>query len=140
MPPLLLTARYYPGSVPAAAIEAARADCAALLRFVAPRLRVSDVSASNVRAAVFPALSWVGSLPEALSCVATRLLSGVRGLRGDTAMPQATELQPWITRSHRRRVLEVLLGRPRPEALRVVAAALNTEPATDLAQARRNAA
>jgi len=140
MPPLQLTARYYPRSVPAAAIEAARAECAALLRFVAPRFRVSDVSASNARAALFPALSWVASLPEALSCVSTRLQAGMRALRGDAAMPQATELQPWITRSHRRRVLEVLLGRPRPEALRVVAAALTSESPMDPAQARRNAA
>jgi putative nucleotidyltransferase-like protein len=140
MPPLQLTARYYPGSIPAAAIEDTRTGCAALLRFVAPRLRVSDVSASNVRRATFPALSWVGSLPEAVSCVSARLQSGVRALRGDTAMPQATELQPWITPSHRRRVLEVLLGRPRPEALRVVAAALDSELAVAPAQARRNAA
>ena len=124
MPPLQLMKRYYPGVIPSDAIAAVEPGCSALLKFVAPRLRLSDVSASNLRRPVFPALSWAGSLPEAFSCVRDRLHRGAQALHGGTTIQTAIELQPWITRSHRRRLFDVLLGRPRPETLLIVQAAL----------------
>ena len=138
MPPLQLAAHYYPGVIPAAVLQASRSCSSALLRLVAPRFRLSSLSASNLRRAVFPALSWVNSLPEAVHCINHRLHDGIKALRGDTTMTEATDLQPWITRSHRRRLLEVLVGRPRPETLRVVLAALESElvSAPDQAQSK----
>jgi len=140
MPPLLLTQHYYPGAIPAAAIDSVKPGCSALLRFVAPRLRLSGVSASNMRRSVFPALSWAGSLPEAVNFVGNRLQSGLQALRGNTTIRAATELQPWITRSHRRRVLEVLMGRPRPETLSVITAALDSDPSLAPVQGQPKAA
>jgi hypothetical protein len=130
LPPLQLTAHYYPNVIPAAVMDTAKSRSTALLRLVAPRFQLSGVSASNLRASVFPALSWVSSFPEAVNCLSTRLQSGIRALRGDTTIKEATEIQPWITRSHRRRLLGVLLGRPRPETLRVVIAALESDLAS----------
>jgi hypothetical protein len=140
MPPLQLTQHYYPGVIPAAAIDSVKSACSPLLRFVAPRFRLSGVSASNMSRSVFPALSWVGSVPEAVNCVGNRLQSGMRALRGNTTIRAATELEPWITRSHRRRLLEVLLGRPRPETLLVIKAALDGDQSLARDQAQPEAA
>jgi Uncharacterised nucleotidyltransferase len=136
MPPLQLTAHYYPGVIPAAAIDSAKSCCPALLRLMSPRFRLSSVSASNLRGSVFPALTWVRSLPEAVNCVSHRLHGGIKAVRGEPPIKEATALQPWITRSHRRRLLEVLLGRPRPATLTVVFAALEREPGSAPEQAQ----
>jgi hypothetical protein len=137
MPPLQLTSHYYPEAIPALAISTAASGCTALLRRLAHRLRLSDVSASNLRRSVFPALSWVGSVPEAAYWVGNRLRSGFQALRGGSVQA-AIELQPWLTASHRHRLLEVVLGRPRPETLLVVNAALEDMhwPAPDQTQPR----
>ncbi len=127
LPPLQLTAHYYPGVIPAAAIDSTATGCSALLRALSPKLRISHVSVSNLRRSLFPALSWSGSFPEALNCLGSRMHSGLRAVRGHPQIPDATELQPWITRSHRRRFLEVLIGRARPETLMAVTAALNSD-------------
>ncbi len=127
MPPLQLTKHYYPGAIPVAAIESARIGCSALLRVLAPGLRVSEVSASNLQRALFPAVTWSRSFPEAANCVGNRLMRAMQALRGSPGIRPATELQPWITPSHRRRLVEVLLGRSRPETLSVIRAALESE-------------
>ena len=124
LPPLRLVQRYYPQSIPEGVIAAAEPGCPALLRFSASRLRLTDVSASNLRRAVFPGLSWAGSLPEAFGCLAKRVQRGTQALTGSAAITNATELEPWITPSHRRRLFDVLRGRPRPETLLIVEAAL----------------
>ena len=124
-PPLQLMKRYYPDAIPRGAIEAVNAGCSALLKYTAPRLRLSDVSVSNPHRPVFPALSWAGSFPEAFSCIGKRLHRGAQALRGGTATQDTVDFQPWITRSYRRRVIDLLLGRPRTETQMMVAAALD---------------
>ncbi len=128
LPPLQLMRHYYPGVIPADAIATIKSSCPALLRFTARRQRLSKVSVSNPRRPVFPALLWAGSLPEACTTVGKRLQSAVRAVRDNTAAREATELQPWIAPSHRRRALDVLLGRARPETMMVIAAAMQGDP------------
>jgi hypothetical protein len=140
MPPLQLVSHYYPSAIPAAAIDTAGTGCTALLRALARRLRLSEASASNLQRSLFPALLWSGSLPEAATCVANRLHRGMQALVGNAQIPVATDLQPWITPSHRRRFLEVLLGRPRPETLLVVSAALDCDIPSSPDQAQPRAA
>lgn len=140
MPPLRLTKRYYAGAIPDAAIAAVERSCPRLLRISAPRLRLSDVSASNARRPILPALFWAGSWSEALGCVSQRFYRGTQAVRGAPGTPDATELQPWITRSHRRRLFDVLLGQPRPETIMMITAALNGELSTASTQKPPNAA
>jgi Uncharacterised nucleotidyltransferase len=129
LPPLQLMRRYYPGAIPAPAFAAAERACPALLRIAAPRLRLAEVSVANSRRPVFPAIMWVNSLSEALNWLGMRSKQGLLALSGAQRLPEATEIQPWITRPHRRRALELLLRRPRPETLRMVTAALGGDPA-----------
>lgn len=128
VPPLHLMRRYFPGAIPPAAIEAIKRACPALLRIAAPRLRLADVSVTNSHRPVFPALMWTSSLPEALHWMGGRLTRGLQAMSGSTELPEATEIKPWITRPHRRRALELLLRRPRPETLMMVTAALGGQP------------
>ena len=140
LPPLQLTEHYYPGAIPVPTIESARVGCPALLRFLTPGWRISEVSASNLRRSLFPALTWAGSVPEAANCVGNRLMRGMQALRGSPRIPATTELQPWITPSHRWRLLEVVLGRSRPESLSVIRAALDSDLPASPSQARPKAA
>jgi hypothetical protein len=128
LPPLQLLGHYYPGVIPGDAIAAIKSGCPALLRFTAPRLRLTNVSVSNPRRAMFPALLWAGSLPEACTTLGGRLRSAVQAVRSNAPVREATELQPWIARSHRRRAFDVLLGRARPETMMVITAALRDDP------------
>ena len=138
MPPLHLIERYYPGAISRSAITALEPGCGALLRIAASRFRLSDVSVSNPRRPAFPGLLWAGSMPEAFDWVGARLRRGTQALRGDIAIQGITELQPWITRSHRRRMFEVLLRRPRSETALMVAAALTGELWSASAQEQPN--
>ena len=64
----------------------------------------------------------------------------MQAMRGSATLPAATELQPWITPSHRRRLLEVLFARPRPETLLVVNAVLENNLASTVEQVESKAA
>jgi hypothetical protein len=125
MPPLQLVRRYYPQVIPQYATDAVAPACAALLKIASSRLRIADVSVSNPRRPIFPGLSWAGSPSEALRCVSMRLHRGTQALGGGATLAAATEIQPWITNSHRRRMFDVLLGRPRPETMLMIVAALD---------------
>ena len=128
MPPLHLMRRYFPSAIPPTAIEAVKRACPMFLRIAAPRLRLADVSVANSRRPVFPALIWSNSPSEALYWMGGRLTRGLRAMSGSSGLPEATEIMPWITRPHRRRALELLLRRPRPETLMMVTAALAGDP------------
>lgn len=74
-----------------------------------------------------PALAWSRTCSEAAHCVSGRLARGAQALGKGSRLPKGTELQPWITPSHRQRMFDVLRGRPRPETVMMVAAALADE-------------
>jgi hypothetical protein len=140
VPPLYLMRRYYPSAIPPSAIEAVKRACPAFLRIAAPRLRLADVSVANSRRSVIPALIWASSITEALRWMGGRLTRGLQAMSGSTELPEATEIKPWITRPHRRRALELLLRRPRPETVMMVTAALGGDPPFASSYEQRNAA
>jgi hypothetical protein len=88
---------------------------------------LTEVSVSNPRRPLLPALLWARSLPEACAWVGKRLSHGIQAIRSNTAPREASELQPWIAKAHRRRALDVLLGRPRPETMMILTAALQND-------------
>ncbi len=129
VPPLYLLRRYYPSALPAGTIAGLAGKCPLLLRLTASRRRITEVSMSNPHRALFPALFWSASLTEACRFLSLRLKHGTRALSADGSVYAASELHPWIERSARRRAIDVLLRRPRPETVMMVAAALSNDPA-----------
>jgi hypothetical protein len=73
LPPLTLTARYYPGAIPAHAVVRAESKCSWLLRRLGRRRALSDVSLSNLRIQAFPGIEWSHSAQEAFSYVVNRV-------------------------------------------------------------------
>jgi hypothetical protein len=139
-PPLSLLHRYYPSVVPAKARAAAALRCPPVLRIAASKVKLSGVSVSNPRRPIFPALFWSGSLMEASRCVTERLQQGARAFRGGASKASVNELQPWIERVHRRRSIDVLVGRARPETVMMLSAAINHDPAFATTHERPNVA
>lgn len=75
-PPLVLTARYYPGVLPQSLLGATAAACPAVLRVVARRQTLSDVSLSHLPIEAFPGIEWSRSLSEAVGYVLRRTVPG----------------------------------------------------------------
>lgn len=127
-PPLALLQRYYPQSIPISLIDAARAATTPLLRAWSPRLRISDVSLSNPGRSVIRALSWCGSVGEAVRYAGRTLRLGAKVLSGGVRDRNTSRvLAPWITPSRRWSMFQVLLHRPRPETLMMVESVLAEE-------------
>jgi hypothetical protein len=73
-PPLILTARYFPNSVPAALIEELNNQCTWVLRTHATRQKLADVSWSNIRIYALPGVEWCKGGSEVLKFVRQRAL------------------------------------------------------------------
>jgi hypothetical protein len=73
LPPLTLTARYYPGAIPARAVARAASRCSWLLRRLARRRALCDVSLSNLRIQAFPGIEWSHSAQEAIRYAVNRV-------------------------------------------------------------------
>jgi hypothetical protein len=110
-PPLVLTARYYPATVPDSLLDAAQASCPRLLRAVARRQRLSDVSLSHLPIEAFPGIEWSQSLSEAARYALRRAVPA-----SDTLSARAEQLKTrdgaaagrWERLSQWRRVLHWL--------------------------------
>jgi Uncharacterised nucleotidyltransferase len=73
VPPLILTARYYPGTIPAYVIDRLGAQCPWLLDWVARRQLLADVSWSDIRVNALPGIEWSRTPQEALRFVISRI-------------------------------------------------------------------
>ena len=73
VPPLMLTARYYPAAIPGFVIDQLSEECPRLLKIVARRQRLADVSWSNIRVHALPGIEWSGTPWEALRFLASRV-------------------------------------------------------------------
>ena len=110
-PPLALTARYYPGVIPDAPLCAAKALCPRLLRAVAGRQTLSDVSLSNLPIEAFPGIEWSRSLREAIGYAMQRALPGTETLSARAELVKIRDgevASPWDRLSQWRRVLRWL--------------------------------
>jgi hypothetical protein len=129
--PLMLTARYYPMTLPSSIFANLSAECPWLLCKLARRQRLADVSWSNIRIAAFPGLEWSRTPLEALNFAGSRIWPS-RGARleldlGAAEIPGASTV-PWYGISHPARILRWIFSRPpRVQTLLCVRAALAQE-------------
>jgi hypothetical protein len=127
-PPLLLTARYFPGAIPADVIATLERRCPWLLRIASRRHLLADVSWSNVRIAAFPGIEWSRTPWEALRFMKGRILPDRRDLavlKQVTANDPAARRIHWYGLSHGTRIRRWLLSRPpRVQTMHAVRSAL----------------
>lgn len=127
-PPLALTARYYPHSIPEAERRRFASFCHGRLRAAADSLRLTDVSWSNLRIHAFPGHYWARSALESLKLVRARLAPGAQAraeLRSAFDNNSALRQVDWYALPHARRIIRWLTGRaPRVQTLFSVRSAL----------------
>ncbi len=126
-PPLALTARYFPGAIPAAMLAQARAACPRLLRTVSERQQLSDVSLSYLWIQFCPGIEWCQSVSEALRFMQHRVFPS-RETRAEIQQCERTQLwaldTSWSKASRPRRIARWLLARcPRDATMAPVRAA-----------------
>jgi hypothetical protein len=115
LPPLQLTARYYPDVVPPDVLAALSHHCPWTLRHVVRHGRVSDVSLSYPWVEAFPGIAWSRSCAEIVEYIGGRIWPDKEWLRLRDMLvetePAASETQ-WGRLSQRQRMLRWLTSRP----------------------------
>lgn len=127
-PPLQLAERYYGALGPRSEVAALRAGCPAILRLRSAGQRLTDVSLSRLWLEAFPGIEWAGSVGEAMTFIARRIVPSAEVL-ADREFAMATDPSlasgDWGGLSQGRRILRALRARtPRPWPLHNVRAAL----------------
>ena len=129
LPPLQLTARYYPDAVPTDVLAAISNHCPWTLRHAVRHRRLSDVSLSYPWIEAFPGIAWSRSCAEIVEYIGGRIwpdkeMRRLRDIRVETDVAMS-ETQ-WGRLSQRRRMLRWLTSRPlRGETLHAVRMALS---------------
>ena len=130
--PLLLTARYYPNAIPPEPFAGLHPECPWLLRRLARRQRLADVSWSNIRIQAFPGLEWSRTPREALKFMRSRIWPSREArleLKEGAAQIPGAATVPWYGISHGARILRWVFSRPpRVQTMLSVHAALAQEP------------
>ncbi len=129
--PLMLTARYYPATVPPSLFARLSAECPWLLCKLAGRHQLTDVSWSNIRIAAFPGVEWSRTPLEAFNFVSSRIWPRRKARLeldlGAAEIPGSSTV-PWYGISHGARILRWLFSSPpRVQTLLSVRAALAQE-------------
>jgi hypothetical protein len=128
LPPLQLTARYYPSTVPVRILRALKHDCPWHLERVYRQRKLSDVSYSHLWVDAFPGIEWSRSVPEMLKYTVSRVRPSAKliALRNVDAKTQNwASSDEWSKLSQTRRILRWVTSRPtRPVTMHVVRAAL----------------
>lgn len=126
LPPLALTARYFPGRIPQQVLDTARSCCPPALRRISKRQRISEVSLSYPWIGAFPAIGWIRSPGEALGYIAARLVRGkeatsLRKLASSTEPGLSPKERHWLAESQMTRILRWAVARPgRPLSMRAI--------------------
>ncbi|HLA71715.1 MAG TPA: nucleotidyltransferase family protein [Steroidobacteraceae bacterium] len=136
-PPLALSARYFPGRIPAEIVALARRNCPALLRRAADRQDLTAVSWSNLRIDAFPGIEWSRAPLEALRYAKSRFAPSKVALDdleySSKTLPQLRTV-PWYGQRHATRILRWLFTRPpRVQTISSVLEALSAQPRRDRA-------
>jgi Uncharacterised nucleotidyltransferase len=128
LPPLQLTARYYPDAVPEDVLAALCDHCPWTLRQVVRHRRLSDVSLSYPWIEAFPGIAWSRSGAEIVEYIGGRIWPSkeLRRLRAKLVETEvAASATQWGRLSQRQRMLRWLTSRPlRVETLHAVRMAL----------------
>jgi hypothetical protein len=128
LPPLQLTARYYPEAVPTGVLAALCDHCPWTLRQIVRHRCLSDVSLSYPWIEAFPGIGWSRSFAEIVEYIGGRLwpdneLQHLRKIRVETDL--AASQTQWCRLSQGQRLLRWMTSRPlRAETLYPVRMAL----------------
>ncbi|MDP9010223.1 MAG: nucleotidyltransferase family protein [Pseudomonadota bacterium] len=126
-PPLELMSRYYQSRVPTSLLAALYDDCSRLLRALARRKSLIDVSYSYLWVKAFPGIEWSQTIPELLAYAASRVRPNAKHLaqRQHAVTTQTwAKQQGWSRMSQGRRILRWLTSRQaRPATLHAISAA-----------------
>jgi len=134
LPPLMLTVRYYPATIPGDVLGPLSKECPWLLRSLARQQRLTDVSWSNIRIEAFPGMEWSRSGREALAFMRSRIWpssDALSELKEGAAQIPGSSTVPWYGIPHTARILRWVYSRPpRVQTLLSVRAALAREDST----------
>jgi hypothetical protein len=123
-PPLRLTSRYFPGSIPPRVLESFAAVCPRALRIRADRYVLADVSCAGLWVTAAPAVAWAPDLPELVRYLWRRIRPSQEDLAavGKFARVQTWAAKDsWYSTSQWRRAVKWLTSRPaRPQILLAV--------------------
>jgi hypothetical protein len=129
-PPLEMTSRYFPSTVPAEVLSAVAADCPYWLQFASRRRSLCDVSLSHLWVDAFPGIEWARSVSELAEYTASRLRPSAAHLaqREQTAKTETWASQDqWVRLSQGRRILRWVTSRQtRPATMHAILAALGS--------------
>jgi Uncharacterised nucleotidyltransferase len=127
-PPLTLTARYFPNSIPDDVLDRLGRGCPWTLRQAVHRRKLADFSYSHLYIDPIPGLIWTRSPAQALRYLGSRILPGGEQRAQMRVVSQSGpwSAEPrWHRQSQVRRILQWLSSRPtRTETLQPVRAAL----------------
>jgi hypothetical protein len=127
-PPLELTSRYYPSSIPGRVLAQLPGECTYLLRRTARRATLYDVSYSYLWVDAFPGIEWSQSLGDIASYAVRRAWPSGKHLelRASMAKSRGWDSQSqWAPLPQWRRILRWAISRPtRPLTMHAVRAAL----------------
>lgn len=127
-PPLALTERYYPGTVPSGVLRALRRACPPGLKFVTGSKALSDLSWSNLRIHAVPGIAWSRTPLDALLYVRSRAFpsrDAIAQLQQTVRAQPSLASVPWYGLSHGSRIARWLVSRPpRVQTVLCIAAAL----------------
>jgi Uncharacterised nucleotidyltransferase len=127
-PPLKLASRYYPIRIPDRVLAALAGQCPPVLRSIAARRNLYDVSYSYLWVDAFPGIEWSRSFPEAIEYAASRLRPDAKHLAAREHLANTeswAQQDEWSRLSHARRILRWLSSRPtRPVTMHAVMAAM----------------
>jgi hypothetical protein len=128
LPPLRLVARYYRNAIPEPVLARIDHGCPALLRTIARRQTLTQVSCSELWLHALASIEWSRSVREVGRYVRARVRPSPEAIqeRSDMARTQLwLQDQSWVTMKHGRRMLTMLTRPvPRMDTLYVVRAAL----------------
>lgn len=122
-PPLAMSARHFPGTIPDSIVAAASSCCPPLLRHLAQRRTLYEVSLSNLRVVAFPGLEWARTPLELLRFIKERALPSAGALQEFEASAPARPMRnaiPWLGLSRGRRLLMWLFSKP-PRVMTIAA-------------------
>ena len=128
-PPLILTARYFPDTIPCEVLAQLERGCPRVLRQVTRRRRIADLSYSHLYIDPIPGVLWARSTMQAVRYVGSRIFPSSEQR---AQMQIAARTGPWSEgplwhrQSQARRIVQWLTSRPtRTETLQPVRAALS---------------
>jgi hypothetical protein len=127
-PPLEMTSRYFPSTIPAEVLAAVEADCPYWLQLASRRRSLCDVSLSHLWVDAFPGIEWARSVGELVEYAASRLRPSAGHLAGRERLAQNevwARQDQWSKLSQGRRILRWVTSRPtRPPTMHAIRAAL----------------